>query len=66
VLIIGFPESVWSVDAILTMSSPIVFPLTLIPAANRIIVGAASLADFTAALTLLAFPLLFLGRRSRT
>jgi hypothetical protein len=64
-LILGFPESVWSVGAILAVSWPIVFPLTLAPAANRTIIGSASLADFTAALLLLAFSLLFLSRKSR-
>jgi hypothetical protein len=63
VLILGFPHSVTSVGAVLSVSSPIVYPLMIVPAANRTVVGAATLADLTAALILLAIPLPLLGRR---
>jgi hypothetical protein len=66
VLVFAFPQTVMSVAAILAVSSPIVFPLTLVPAANRTVLGTATLADLTAALVLLAIPLPLLGRRWRS
>jgi len=65
VLILEFPMSVWSVGTILSLSSPIVRPLTVVPPANRVVAGAATLADLTATLLLLALPLALLGRRQR-
>jgi len=65
VLIFGFPESVWSVGTILSLSSPLNRPLAIVPPANRIVAGSATLADLTATLLLLAFPLALLGRRHR-
>ena len=65
VLALAFPDTVWTVRAILSASSPLVLPLTIAPAANRIVVGAATLSDLTAALVLLAVPLALLGRRAR-
>ena len=65
VLIWGLPESVWSVGTILSLSSPLTKPLSVIPAANRVVAGAATLSDLTTALVLLAFPLALLGRRQR-
>jgi len=66
VLISGFPDSVWTVNVILSASSPMVLPLTVVPAAQRIVIGSATLSDLTAALVLLAAPLPFLGRRRKT
>ncbi|MGH2615710.1 MAG: hypothetical protein ACRDJC_10760, partial [Thermomicrobiales bacterium] len=63
VLVFGFPDSVWTVETILTVSSPIVLPLTLAPASNRVVFGSATLADLTAVLLLTAAPLLLLGWR---
>lgn len=63
VLISGFPDTVWTVNAIVSASSPIVAPLTVAPGAQRIVIGSATLSDLTAALVLLAAPLPFLGRR---
>ena len=40
ILILDMPASVWSVGAILSASSPIVLPLTVVPAAGRVVVGA--------------------------
>ena len=65
VLLLHFPETVWTVRAILTVSSPLVAPFRLPPAANRVVVGNATLADLTALLVLIAIPLLVMGRRSR-
>jgi ABC-type amino acid transport system permease subunit len=65
VLILGLPESVWSVGTILSLSSPLTMPLTAVPPANRVVAGAATLADLTATLLLLALPLALLGRRHR-
>jgi hypothetical protein len=60
---LALPESVSSVGAILSLSSPIIRPLTMVPPANRVVVGAATLSDLTATLLLLALPLALLGRR---
>jgi hypothetical protein len=64
VLVVDLPESVWSVRSIISLSSPIVRPLQVIPAAQRPLLGSATLSDLTAGLVLVALPLLFLGRRS--
>jgi ABC-type amino acid transport system permease subunit len=63
VLILSLPESVWSVGMILSLSSPLTKPLTIVPPANRVVAGSATLADLTATLLLLALPLALLGRR---
>jgi hypothetical protein len=65
VLIVALPESVWSVGTILSLSSPIIKPLTLLPPANRVVIGSATLSDLTATLLLVALPLALLGRRQR-
>ncbi len=65
VLILALPESVWSVGTILSLSAPIIRPLTAIPPANRVVAGAATLSDLTATLLLLALPLALLARRQR-
>ena len=65
VLILALPQSVWSVGAILSLSSPIILPLTVVPPANRVVVGTVTLSDLTAMLLLLALPLALLGRRQR-
>lgn len=65
-LLLSFPGSVWTVQVILSISAPIVLPLSLVPAAQRVIVGSATLADLTAALILIALPLPFLGGRMRS
>ncbi len=65
VLILDLPASVWSVDAVLSASSPVVLPFTVVPAASRIVVGAVTLSDLTATLLLLALPLALLGQRQR-
>ena len=65
VLILELPESVWSVGVILSLLPPIVLPLTAVPPANRLVIGAATLSDLTAMLLLLALPLALLGRRQR-
>ena len=65
VLTLALPESVWSVGTILDLSSPITKPLSVVPPASRVVAGAATLADLTATLLLLALPLALLGRRQR-
>ena len=66
VLLLGFPASVWTMETILLISSPVVFPLTFLPAADRMIVGSATLSDMTAALLFMVMPLPFLSRRARS
>ena len=44
---------------------PVVLPLTVVPSASRVVVGAMTLSDLTAMLLLLALPLALLGRRRR-
>jgi hypothetical protein len=63
VLILALPPSVTSVGTILSLSSPIINPLTVIPPAQRVVAGAATLSDLTATFLLLALPLALLGRR---
>src|SRR5215218_3543731 len=63
ILILDLPASVWSVGAILSASSPVVRPFSVVPAASRVVVGALTLSDLTATLLLLALPLALLGRR---
>jgi hypothetical protein len=41
-------------------------PLTVVPSASRIVVGAVTLSDLTATLLLLALPLALVGRRQRS
>lgn len=65
VLLLGFAESVWSVQAILSMSAPIVLPLTLLPVARHPVIASATLADITTAVLLLSLPLALVGRRTR-
>jgi hypothetical protein len=65
VLVLDLPATVWSVGAILSISSPVVRPFTVVPAAGRVVVGAVTLSDLTATLLLLALPLALLGRRQR-
>ena len=65
VLALALPDSVWSVAAITSVSSPIILPLTIVPPASRVVVGAVTLSDLTATLLLLALPLALLGRRQR-
>jgi hypothetical protein len=65
VLVLALPESVGSVGMILSLSKPIIRPLTVVPPADRVVAGAATLADLTATLLLLALPLALLGRRHR-
>jgi hypothetical protein len=65
VLVFAFPETVATVTSILSASSLLVAPLAYAPAADRSVIGSATLSDLTAALVLLAVPLALLGRRSR-
>jgi hypothetical protein len=65
VLILDLPATVWSISAILSASSPVVRPFSVVPAASRVVVGAVTLSDLTATLLLLALPLALLGRRQR-
>lgn len=65
VLALALSDTVWAVRSILSVSSPIVLPLSVVPAANRAVAGSATLSDLTAALVLLAVPLALIGRRAR-
>ena len=65
ILVLDLPASVWSVGAILSASTPIVLPFTIVPAASRVVVGSVTLSDLTATLLLLALPLALLGRGQR-
>ena len=62
-LVLGFPTTVWSVEALQAISSFIVMPLTLLPGADRPILLNLTLAEISAALILMALPLPLLGRR---
>lgn len=65
VLLVAAPTSVWTVKTILLVTTPIVFPLSLTPAAGRQILGSITLADLTVAVLVPALPLLMLGRKPR-
>ena len=65
VLALALPATVWSVGMILSVSSPVILPLTAVPPASRVVVGAVTLSDLTAMLLLLALPLALAGRRQR-
>ena len=65
VLVFAFPETVGTVRSILSASSLLVAPLTFAPAADRVVIGSATLSDLTAALILIAVPLALLGQRAR-
>jgi hypothetical protein len=62
-LVMGFPTTVWSVDALRAISDVIVMPFTLLPGADRPLFLNLTLADISAALILLALPFPLLGRR---
>ena len=66
VLTLALPASVASVGTILSISSPAIVPLAVVPPASRVVVGAVTLSDLTAMLLLLALPLALVGRRQRT
>ncbi len=63
-LVLGFPTTVWSVEALLLISDFIVLPFTLLPGAERPLVLNLTLAEISASLILLALPFPLLGRRS--
>ena len=66
VLVFQFPDTVWTSRFILMVSAPIMLPFRLAPAAQRSVVGNATLADLTALLVLFAIPLLLIGRGKRS
>jgi hypothetical protein len=66
VLLLAFPETVWTVKTILSLSAPAIAPLAVLPAAQRPLLGSATLSDLTAALVIVALPLPFLGNRVLT
>lgn len=65
ILALSFPDSVWTVKTLLSLSAPLVMPLTLVPVGQRTLIGSATLSDLTAALILCALPLPILSRRLR-
>ena len=64
VLVLDFPGTVATVRTILVASAPIALPFTVLPGADRVIIGSATLSDITAALMILAAPLSVVGSRS--
>jgi hypothetical protein len=62
--VFDFPSTVATVRTILVASAPIALPFTVLPGADRVIIGSATLSDITAALIILAAPLLVVGSRS--
>lgn len=53
---------VWSGAALYRLTEPLVLPLALLPGGARPILGAASLADITAAVSAIVVPLFLLSR----
>jgi hypothetical protein len=64
VLILGFAPTVWSVHLIVAVSRPLALPLSVVPGANRVVLGAATLADLTTTIAVMAAPLLLMSRRT--
>jgi hypothetical protein len=64
VLVLDFPNTVATVRTILVASAPIALPFSVLPGADRVILGSATMSDITAALMILAAPLLVVGSRS--
>lgn len=65
VLLLGIGSDVWAGATVRTLTTPIVWPLTLVPGAAQPLVGLATLADLTAATVVVLAPLAFLARRRR-
>ena len=61
-LLLGVHSRIWSADSIYTVTDPIVWPLTLLPGADRNLVGFATLPDLTAVALVAVVPLLALAR----
>lgn len=53
---------IWSGATVYGLTDPIVWPLTLLPGADRRLLGAASLPDVTAVAVLVLVPLFLVGR----
>lgn len=64
VLVLDFPSTVATVRTILLASAPIALPFSVLPGADRVILGSATMSDITATLIILAAPLLVVGSRS--
>jgi hypothetical protein len=62
VLVFHFPDTVWTVQQILSLTAPLLRPLRFLPGASRSIAGEATLADLTIMLLLVAVPLALLAR----
>ena len=61
-LLLRVHSRIWSADGIYTVTDPIVWPLTLLPGANRTLVGFAALPDLTAVALVAVVPLLAVAR----
>lgn len=61
-LLLGIGADVWTGAAIRSVTSPILWPLTLLPGADRPLIGLATLPDFTVVAVILLVPLAFLAR----
>jgi hypothetical protein len=64
VLVLDLPSTVATVRTILVATAPIALPFSILPGADRGILGSATMSDITAALVILAAPLLVVGSRS--
>ena len=64
--LLSVSDRVWTARVVYGASDLLVWPLTLLPGADRTLVSAAGLADFTAVAILCLIPLTFsLGRKRR-
>lgn len=64
-LLLGIGGDVWSGATIRAVTDPFVWPLTLVPGADRPLVGLATLPDFTVAALVVLVPLALLARHGR-
>ncbi len=65
-LLLEVEPGVWTGQTIRTVTAPIVWPLTLVPGADRLLIGLATLPDLTAVAVVVLVPLALLARRRRS
>lgn len=65
ILLLGIGSQVWTGATIRSLTAPIVWPLTLLPGADRPLIGLATLPDFTAVAVVVLVPLALLARYRR-
>ena len=65
-LAVELPEQSWARSVVSSVTAPLVLPLQALPGGSRPLIGAASQADITIAVMIVAIPLFVLSRSART